>query len=136
MISHLTLLNDLKQKVREKEITHPDLIHYLDDLLDQGACSFVRIIYERHLFGGENQDILCSEEPFEDFMRRQVFAIHPLAKRFQSDQIWLDFFDKYLLEALPAFPSAKLPTSTGRPDLKKAVKFDHLKTKIYLYIDI
>ena len=73
MIGHISLLNDLKQKVRDKEIYQADLIHHLDEMIEQKACGFVRIIYEKHLFCGPNQDILCNEEPFEDFQRRRVF---------------------------------------------------------------
>ena len=41
--------------------------------------------------------MLLQTEPFEDFMRRYVFLINPSAKQHQADQVWLDFFDKYLL---------------------------------------
>ena len=97
MIAHISLLNDLKQQVRDKTIYQADLIHHLDRMLEQKACGFVRVIYENQLFCGPNKDILLNEEPFEDFQRRRVFAINPIAKVYQSDQIWLDYWDKYLM---------------------------------------
>ena len=51
-VNHIALLNDLKGKVREKEISPPDMILYLDQLMEQNASSFVRIMYEKHLFIG------------------------------------------------------------------------------------
>ena len=94
-VSSFTILNDLKAKVRQKDLCFPDLIHHLDSIMEKKACCFVRIVYERVVFTG--QDILLNEEPFEDFMRRYVFLIHPTIKQHASDQVWIDYFDKYLI---------------------------------------
>ena len=96
MTSHFVLLNDLKGKVKGKDICFPDLILYLDQIMEQNACSFVRVVYERVVFAGQGST-LCNEEPFEDFMRRYVFLLNPSVKQHQADQLWLEYFDKYLL---------------------------------------
>ena len=64
-INHLALLNDLKSKVREKDISLPDMILYLDQMMEQKASSFVRIVYEKYLFAGpQGEEILLNEEEF------------------------------------------------------------------------
>ena len=79
----------------------------------------MRLIYEKHLFAGPNQDILCNEEPFEDFTRRYVFLINPTAKQFQSDQVYLEYMDKYLLMTKELVISSLRNTSRQRRGAKR-----------------
>ena len=52
-------------------------------------------------------------------MRRYVFLLHPTAKRHQADQLWLDYFDKYLLMTKEAVLSSLRNTSRQRRGAKR-----------------
>ena len=70
-----------------------------DGLISEKPCGWIRIALERVIFieseHGENS--FFGEESFESFMRRDVQAIHPLYKPFMNEQLWNDFFEKYIL---------------------------------------
>ena len=40
---------------------------------------------------------LFDEESFEAFMKRETVTIHTFIKPYSNDQVWTEFFEKYLL---------------------------------------
>ena len=49
--------------------------------MEQNASSFVRIMYEKHLFiGNQGEEVLLNEEEYQNFIRRHVLLLNPSAK--------------------------------------------------------
>ena len=118
---HFTLLNELRSQAKARELCFPDLLLHLDRVVAKKPCSLVKLVFERVLFTDTEteQNVLLHAEPFEDFMRRYVFLLHPSAKRHQADQLWLDYFDKYLLMTKEAVLSSLRNTSRQRRGAKR-----------------
>lgn len=93
------MLVELKRRTRAREIIYQFIVAALDKLIDQKACSWVRIAFERVIFihTQHNEAILFGEEPWFSFVKRDVLTIHPFIKNYMNEQVWLDFFDKYQL---------------------------------------
>lgn len=93
------MLLDIKSSVKARTIIYYEIIGKFDKLLSEKPCSFVRLAFEKAMFvdNSGNETILFNEEPFESFIRRHVVEIHPFIKPFLSEQVWTEFFEKYLM---------------------------------------
>ena len=72
-----------------------------DGFIAEKPCAWVRTVVERVVFQERRQHqeetSFFGEESYESFIRRDVQVIHPIYKPFMNDQLWCDFFEKYLL---------------------------------------
>ena len=80
---HFTLLNELRNQAKGKELCLPDLVLHLDRVVEKKPCSLVKLVFERVLFSDteSERNVLLHAEPFEDFMRRYVFLLNPSVKQ-------------------------------------------------------
>ena len=47
---HLAKLNELKTLAKGRELCFPDLVHYIDGVVEKKPCSLVKLVFERVLF--------------------------------------------------------------------------------------
>ena len=91
-------LIETRNKVRAREAYFQLIVRDIDLLLAQRPTALFRVIFEKALFSTKfDEDYLFGEEPFGEFMKKQVVQVHPIVKPFLEDAAWEDFFSKYLI---------------------------------------
>lgn len=48
--SHFIKLNELKSRAKGRELCFPDLVYYIDSVVEKKPCSLVKLVFERVLF--------------------------------------------------------------------------------------
>jgi len=94
----MSVMMDLTSRSKLKELAYVDLIRELDVLMTQKPCALVRVLFENGIVTiKDNKEHLFDAEIFEEFMQRHVFTLHPFIINHCDDNMWTDFFYKYLL---------------------------------------
>ena len=76
------------------------MVAKFDQFISEKPCSLVRIAVEKAMFVEQkefNELVLFNVEPFNAFIKREMLQIHTFIKPYTNEQVFTEFFDKYIL---------------------------------------
>lgn len=95
---HFILLNTIKDRVKAREITTKEIIKTLDQLVLEKPCALIRLAFENTMFVNKiHETYFFNADSLSQYLKREVTKVHLFIRDYCEEQVWTDFFEKYIL---------------------------------------